>query len=450
MIHLTANTKILLATQPADFRQGIDGLAAVCKQRLSEQKYALDLHSIVAITDLRGTITYANKLFSDISGYSNKELMGQNHRMLNSGFHSNDFWQSMFHAVKNEHVWHNEVCNKARNGSIYWVDTTIVMIRDADNKPQSFIAIRNDITARKYQEQAIEEAKSQLEFVINSTSVGIWDWQVQTGDIVFNERWAEIIGYTLEELSPISINTWLDHAHPDELASSNEKFEQHWQGKSEHYRFEASIKHKDGHWVWVLDIGKVVEWHEDGKPKRMIVTHIDISRQKNNEAELIKARETAEEALIAKGEFLASMSHEIRTPMNGMLGMLGLLLNSELTNEQQHRVSLAQSSANALLTLINDILDFSKVEAGKLDLEMLDFNLRSMLGDFAEAMALNAHSKGLEIILDVKDIEHSMVKGDPGRIRQVLTNLLSNAIKFTAKGEISIMVAVSDYSSLQL
>jgi two-component system sensor histidine kinase/response regulator len=120
--------------------------------------------------------------------------------------------------------------------------------------------------------------------------------------------------------------------------------------------------------------------------------------------------------------------------------MLGLLLNSKLDEEQKHRVNIAKSSAGSLLTLINDILDFSKVDAGKLELEYLDFNLRNLLGDFAEAMALTTQEKGLEIILDLTGIEDSMIKSDPGRIRQILTNLLGNAIKFTNHSEIVITV----------
>ena len=141
------------------------------------------------------------------------------------------------------------------------------------------------------------------------------------------------------------------------------------------------------------------------------------------------------------------MSHEIRTPMNGVLGMLGLLLGSPLTDKQRHKALLAQTSAQSLLSLINDILDFSKVEAGKIELEVMDFNLRTMLGDFSEAMALRAQEKFIELVLDVTQVEQSSVKGDPGRLRQILSNIVGNAIKFTKSGEIVIRAGLKEINN---
>ena len=299
-------------------------------------------------------------------------------------------------------------------------------------------AFNRMLETRREHEKRIRENQAQLALVIDSTAVGIWDWYVQTGEASFNERWAEIIGYSLKDLEPTSIETWMAFAHPDDLEESGRKLQEHWDGKTEHYVCEARMKHKKGHWVWVLDTGKVVEWYEDGRPKRMIGTHLDITERKASEKALLDAKEEAEAAVRAKSEFLASMSHEIRTPMNGVLGMLGLLVRGSLSKDQAHQARLALSSAESLLTLINDILDFSKVEAGKLDLELLDFNLVTMLGDFADFMGHRAQEKHLELIIDTAAIKKPMIKGDPGRIRQILSNLVGNAIKFTREGEIII------------
>jgi len=319
------------------------------------------------------------------------------------------------------------------------------------------ITVMSDVTEQRRAEAALVSERERMAHVIAGTNIGTWEWNIREGSVVFNERWADICGYTLAELSPISIQTWLGLAHPDDLVSSEERLQAHFRGETEFYEVEIRMRHRDGHWVWVHDRGQVMSWSSAGEPLLMFGTHQDITERKEAEAALqrsLAASEAAtqrasdlmveaERANEAKSEFLANMSHEIRTPMNGVIGMTQLLLDTDLTDEQRGFARAVQRCGESLLGVINDILDFSKIEAGRIELEQLTFDLQEMLSDFSATLAVQADAKGLALVCSIAPNVPALLEGDPGRVRQILTNLAGNAIKFTEQGEVSVRVEVA-------
>src|SRR4029077_4074460 len=202
----------------------------------------------------------------------------------------------------------------------------------------------------------------------------------------------------------------------------------------EPYEIEFRVRRADGAFRW--NLARAVALRDDsGRITKWFGSCIDIDDQKRAQEALREAKEAAEAANRAKDEFLANVSHEIRTPMNAILGMTELVLDTPLTGDQRQCLKAVKSAADNLLGLMNDLLDFSKIEAGKLELDPADFSLRAAVGDTLRALAVRAHTKGLELIYDVQPEVPDALVGDAGRLRQVLLNLVGNAIKFTEAGE---------------
>ncbi|MBN2887100.1 MAG: response regulator [Chromatiaceae bacterium] len=310
-------------------------------------------------------------------------------------------------------------------------------------------------------ERALRCERQRLANILDGTRAGTWEWWLQSGQVIYNDHWAAMLGYRLDELAPHSIETWRALTHPEDLARAMALIDAHLRGESDAVECELRMRHRQGHWVWVLDRGRVCEWSDEHPPHPLLMsgTHQDITSLKRTEmllreqnsalAEAIGRAEAlaaqADSANRAKSEFLANISHEIRTPMNGVIGMTSLLLETELTDEQRQYAGLIRTSGEALLGLIDDILDFSKIEAGRLELERVVFNLDSLLADLAAAFALRADDKGLEFVCAADPGVPKQMRGDPGRLRQILINLLGNAFKFTERGRIEVRVEVLGY-----
>ena len=209
---------------------------------------------------------------------------------------------------------------------------------------------------------------------------------------------------------------------------------------AEPWREEVQLKRKNGHALWVEMLGNAD--FRDGECVRLYGSIQDIDMRVKKSIELSLAKEAAEDAVRSKREFLANMSHELRTPMNGVLGMLNAISISQLNNRQAHQIKIAQSSAQAMLTLIGDILDFSKVEAGKLTLEAVTFDLIQLFEEVCDSQSIHCTEKGLKLNLDLSGLTERLVTGDPTRIKQILYNLIGNAIKFTNKGAVDVTALI--------
>ena len=344
-------------------------------------------------------------------------------------------------------------------GAEQWLQTFIYPVKDENGQIREVVLIHEDITEQARAEAALRESEARFRFMADAMPQIIWTAGADGSPDYYNRRWHDYTGMTMEESRAWG---WLPVLHPDDVETCAARWTASYSTGADYeteYRFKRAA---DGAYRWHLGRavpmydaeGCIVKWFgtctdiDDYKRTQATLTDIQegletrvaqrTAQLETQARELEGARNLAEASARVKSEFLANMSHEIRTPMNGVIGMTGLLLETTLSGDQRDYAETIKGSGESLLTIINDILDFSKIEAGKMTIEVADFSLREALEDVADLLAPRAQAAGLELISHVPPSVPERLRGDPGRIRQVLTNFAGNALKFTPRGEVVI------------
>jgi PAS domain S-box-containing protein len=417
--------QIALAVERQRAEQAVRNSEAKFKELFDEAPVAY--HEL----DHEGRITRINHTEERLLGYTADELRGR------------PIWELVVESVSQEAVRKKLSGDTPATGpyerTFIHKDGTLVpvlveerLIHDDHGKIKGIRTTLHDMTERNRAEEQLRTSEMLLAESQRIAHLGSFELDPVTGAVNCSDETWRIFG--LDKRSGFHFRDYLKTIHPDDLIAVKSIFKR---AKLEHVfsSYHHRIILPDGSERIIATDGKFIEGSSD-QPAKFVGVHQDVTTQKQMEGELKEARDAAVESARLKSEFLANMSHEIRTPMNGVIGMTGLLLDTDLTDEQHEFAETIRSSGDSLLTIINDILDFSKIEAGKLQFETLDFDLSNAVESTIELLAERAHGKRIELASLVQQDVPTALRGDPGRLRQVLTNLIGNAIKFTEQGEV--------------
>jgi PAS domain S-box-containing protein len=440
-------------------------------RELSLRQYALDQAAIVCMIDSQGAISQANDSLCTSLGCERKDILGQQLRDWGPDDADRRICDELQGAANAGDSWKGELRLRAANGSLLWLDATVIPCARRDGSGDRHFVIGRDITEQRLASDNLRLSEERLDLAVRGSNVGLWDWDMASGHVYYSSRFRELLGYHSEEELSGEIEEFECRLHPEDRDRYRTALENHL-ARQEPFDIEVRVRAAAGDYRW-LHSRAGAAFDASGRAVRMAGSVTDITEKKRNEAaleqfaadlvaakttleqqaaeleakgeELERARFAAEAANRAKSDFLANMSHEIRTPMTAILGYADLLLEpGQSAEERKDCVQIVRRNGEHLLSIINDILDISKIEAGRMTVELLECDPWAIARDVIEMLGARARLKDITLGVETVGAIPTRVHSDPTRLKQILLNLVGNAIKFTESGGVRVLVRMAE------
>ncbi|WP_169794040.1 PAS domain-containing sensor histidine kinase [Alicyclobacillus acidiphilus] len=411
--------------------EGLDTVAKALRE-LTEINYALDEALIIAITDVRGTITFANQRFCEISKYSRSELIGQNHRIINSGYHPPSYFREMWRTIANGKIWRGELKNRAKDGTFYWMDTVIVPSLNEKGKPYQYVSFRNEITSRKLAEERLDTLIATMpDIVIFKDGEGRWLKANNAAIDFFGLSDGCYQGLTNDDLLAL----------PDVRGKALLRFggsdEEAWaQGTRMRWETDALLENGE---TRTYEVTKVPVFHNDGKRSGLIVIDQDITERKQTERFLRRA-----DTISAVGEMASGIAHEVRNPLAAIKWSLNVFAMDHPEHAEEFQAMLGE--LDRVDGILSELLMLAKPQEMRFD----SVRLEGVLNVVATLMRNQAKRHGVELVVSVPD-DLPMVRCEPNQIKQVFINLIKNGIEAMPNGgQVAVRVRVVDHDHLEI